>query len=185
MFLTRSITSYIFFMVLWPPKHVGLTKDSLLCLLLWSIQANNAYIFPGLGLGLVISGAIRVHDEMLLAACKYTIYRIMRSCSILLNYSPFPSWVYFYVVSIYFSLVCYSFFSFLFGHLRMHPAFMVWVKNNQTKPNQAFVPINWGRLHQSFYAIELYQETNVNWDSIQSYFFLLPHSMLTSVYSFL
>lgn len=35
-----------------------------------SIQANNAYIFPGLGMGLVISGAIRVHDEMLLAACK-------------------------------------------------------------------------------------------------------------------
>ncbi|XP_038981314.1 NADP-dependent malic enzyme isoform X2 [Phoenix dactylifera] len=32
-------------------------------------QANNAYIFPGLGLGLVISGAIRVHDDMLLAAC--------------------------------------------------------------------------------------------------------------------
>ncbi|KAL7189433.1 hypothetical protein ACSBR1_039138 [Camellia fascicularis] len=31
-------------------------------------QANNAYIFPGFGLGLVISGAIRVHDEMLLAA---------------------------------------------------------------------------------------------------------------------
>ncbi|KDO66538.1 hypothetical protein CISIN_1g007703mg [Citrus sinensis] len=31
-------------------------------------QANNAYIFPGFGLGLVISGAIRVHDDMLLAA---------------------------------------------------------------------------------------------------------------------
>ncbi|KAL2238148.1 UNVERIFIED_CONTAM: NADP-dependent malic enzyme [Sesamum indicum] len=31
-------------------------------------QANNAYIFPGLGFGLVISGAIRVHDDMLLAA---------------------------------------------------------------------------------------------------------------------
>lgn len=35
-------------------------------------QANNAYIFPGFGLGLVMSGAIRVHKEMLLAACKYT-----------------------------------------------------------------------------------------------------------------
>ncbi|KAL0333853.1 UNVERIFIED_CONTAM: NADP-dependent malic enzyme [Sesamum angustifolium] len=35
-------------------------------------QANNAYIFPGLGLGLVISGAIRVHDDMLLAACLAT-----------------------------------------------------------------------------------------------------------------
>lgn len=34
------------------------------------IQANNAYIFPGFGLGLIISGAIRVHDDMLLAACK-------------------------------------------------------------------------------------------------------------------
>ncbi|XP_064943738.1 NADP-dependent malic enzyme-like isoform X3 [Musa acuminata AAA Group] len=33
-------------------------------------QANNAYIFPGFGLGLVISGAIRVHDEMLLAASE-------------------------------------------------------------------------------------------------------------------
>ncbi|KAF8388914.1 hypothetical protein HHK36_025595 [Tetracentron sinense] len=33
-------------------------------------QANNAYIFPGLGLGLVISGAIRVHDDMLLAASE-------------------------------------------------------------------------------------------------------------------
>ncbi|KAL5999646.1 hypothetical protein ACLOJK_037931 [Asimina triloba] len=33
-------------------------------------QANNAYVFPGLGLGLVISGAIRVHDDMLLAASE-------------------------------------------------------------------------------------------------------------------
>ncbi|KAK4764781.1 hypothetical protein SAY86_025871 [Trapa natans] len=33
-------------------------------------QANNAYIFPGLGLGLIISGAIRVHDEILLAAAE-------------------------------------------------------------------------------------------------------------------
>ncbi|XP_028121999.1 NADP-dependent malic enzyme-like [Camellia sinensis] len=31
-------------------------------------QANNAYIFPGFGLGLVISGAICVHDETLLEA---------------------------------------------------------------------------------------------------------------------
>ncbi|CAL5350354.1 unnamed protein product [Camellia sinensis] len=37
----------------------------------WS-QANNAYIFPGFSLGLVISGAIRVHDEMLLAAWQTT-----------------------------------------------------------------------------------------------------------------
>ncbi|KAF3442979.1 hypothetical protein FNV43_RR16897 [Rhamnella rubrinervis] len=33
-------------------------------------QANNAYIFPGFGMGLVISGAIRVHDDMLLAASE-------------------------------------------------------------------------------------------------------------------
>ncbi|XP_068641274.1 NADP-dependent malic enzyme-like isoform X1 [Aristolochia californica] len=33
-------------------------------------QANNAYIFPGFGLGLVISGAIRVHDDMLLTASE-------------------------------------------------------------------------------------------------------------------
>ncbi|KAK4736088.1 hypothetical protein R3W88_010349 [Solanum pinnatisectum] len=33
-------------------------------------QGNNAYIFPGLGLGLIISGAIRVHDDMLLAASE-------------------------------------------------------------------------------------------------------------------
>jgi len=35
------------------------------------IQANNCYIFPGFGFGLVMSGTIRVHDDMLLAACKY------------------------------------------------------------------------------------------------------------------
>ncbi|EPS64484.1 malic enzyme, partial [Genlisea aurea] len=33
-------------------------------------QANNAYIFPGFGLGLIISGAIRVHDDMLLSASE-------------------------------------------------------------------------------------------------------------------
>ncbi|KAH0704714.1 hypothetical protein KY285_018992 [Solanum tuberosum] len=33
-------------------------------------QGNNAYIFPGLGLGLIIAGAIRVHDDMLLAASE-------------------------------------------------------------------------------------------------------------------
>jgi malate dehydrogenase (oxaloacetate-decarboxylating)(NADP+) len=40
------------------------------CCQLIPFQSNNAYIFPGFGLGLVISGAIRVHDDMLLAACK-------------------------------------------------------------------------------------------------------------------
>ncbi|OMO66551.1 Malic oxidoreductase [Corchorus olitorius] len=33
-------------------------------------QANNAYIFPGFGLGLIMSGAIRVHDDMLLVASE-------------------------------------------------------------------------------------------------------------------
>ncbi|XP_030530666.1 NADP-dependent malic enzyme isoform X2 [Rhodamnia argentea] len=33
-------------------------------------QANNAYIFPGFGLGLIMSGAIRVDDDMLLAASE-------------------------------------------------------------------------------------------------------------------
>lgn len=33
-------------------------------------QANNAYIFPGFGLGLIMCGAIRVHDDMLLAASE-------------------------------------------------------------------------------------------------------------------
>ncbi|MFS8005320.1 putative malate dehydrogenase (oxaloacetate-decarboxylating) (NADP(+)) [Helianthus anomalus] len=33
-------------------------------------QANNAYIFPGFGLGLIMCGATRVHDDLLLAACK-------------------------------------------------------------------------------------------------------------------
>jgi len=44
-----------------------------------TIQANNAYIFPGFGLGLIISGAIRVRDEMLLTACKYIETRAIRS----------------------------------------------------------------------------------------------------------
>lgn len=33
-------------------------------------QSNNCYIFPGMGLGCVISGAIRVHDDMFLAAAE-------------------------------------------------------------------------------------------------------------------
>lgn len=33
-------------------------------------QSNNAYVFPGFGLGLIISGAIRVHEDMLLAASE-------------------------------------------------------------------------------------------------------------------
>lgn len=33
-------------------------------------QSNNAYVFPGLGLGLIMSGTIRVHNDMLLAASE-------------------------------------------------------------------------------------------------------------------
>ncbi|XP_051119299.1 NADP-dependent malic enzyme-like isoform X2 [Andrographis paniculata] len=33
-------------------------------------QANNAYIFPGFGLGLIMSGTIRIHDDLLLAASE-------------------------------------------------------------------------------------------------------------------
>ncbi|CAA2977594.1 NADP-dependent malic enzyme-like isoform X2 [Olea europaea subsp. europaea] len=33
-------------------------------------QANNAYIFPGFGLGLIMSGTVRVHDDLLLAASE-------------------------------------------------------------------------------------------------------------------
>ncbi|XP_049365845.1 NADP-dependent malic enzyme-like [Solanum verrucosum] len=35
----------------------------------WS-EANNCYIFPRFGLGLVMIGTIRVHNDMLLAASK-------------------------------------------------------------------------------------------------------------------
>ncbi|KAL4579449.1 hypothetical protein LXL04_015597 [Taraxacum kok-saghyz] len=33
-------------------------------------QANNAYVFPGFGLGLIMCGAIRVHDDFLLVAAE-------------------------------------------------------------------------------------------------------------------
>ena len=33
-------------------------------------QANNTYIFPGFGFGLIMSGTIQMHDDLLLAACK-------------------------------------------------------------------------------------------------------------------
>ncbi|KAE8696426.1 NADP-dependent malic enzyme [Hibiscus syriacus] len=41
-------------------------------------QANNANIFPGLGLGLIMSGAIRVHDDMLLAASEALAAQVTR-----------------------------------------------------------------------------------------------------------
>ncbi|KAG4950302.1 hypothetical protein JHK82_043655 [Glycine max] len=34
------------------------------------ITANNAYIFPGFGLGLIMSGTTRVHDDLLWAASE-------------------------------------------------------------------------------------------------------------------
>uniref|UniRef100_A0A1J3K721 Malic enzyme n=1 Tax=Noccaea caerulescens TaxID=107243 RepID=A0A1J3K721_NOCCA len=40
-------------------------------------QANNAYIFPGFGLGLIMSGTIRVHDDMLLAASEALAEQLM------------------------------------------------------------------------------------------------------------
>uniref|UniRef100_A0A2N9I2A1 Malic enzyme NAD-binding domain-containing protein n=1 Tax=Fagus sylvatica TaxID=28930 RepID=A0A2N9I2A1_FAGSY len=53
-------------------------------------QSNNAYIFPGLGLGLVISGAIRVHDEMLLAALESLAALVTReNFNRVLIYPPF------------------------------------------------------------------------------------------------
>jgi malic enzyme len=48
----------------------GLSESSHLCAFLSILQSNNAYIFPGFGLGVVTSGTIRVHDEMMLAAGK-------------------------------------------------------------------------------------------------------------------
>ncbi|KAH6835906.1 NADP-malic enzyme 3, partial [Perilla frutescens var. hirtella] len=33
-------------------------------------QSNNAYIFPGFGLGLIMSGTVRVHHDLLLAASE-------------------------------------------------------------------------------------------------------------------
>ncbi|XP_027339953.1 NADP-dependent malic enzyme-like isoform X3 [Abrus precatorius] len=55
-------------------------------------QANNAYIFPGFGLGLVISGAIRVHDDMLLAASEALAKQVTQeNYKQGLIYPPFPN----------------------------------------------------------------------------------------------
>ncbi|KAK1265801.1 hypothetical protein QJS04_geneDACA002638 [Acorus gramineus] len=55
-------------------------------------QANNAYIFPGLGLGLVISGTIRVHDDMLLAASEALAQQVtQQNFENGLIYPPFKS----------------------------------------------------------------------------------------------
>ncbi|KAL6491716.1 hypothetical protein OROGR_034081 [Orobanche gracilis] len=55
-------------------------------------QMNNAYIFPGLGLGLIISGAIRVYDDMLLAASEALAAHVSQeNLDKGLIYPPFPN----------------------------------------------------------------------------------------------
>ena len=63
LYLDRSL--YIHLTLSW-----WCARSLTLLLLSFVIQANNAYIFPGFGLGLIMSGTIRVRDDMLLAACK-------------------------------------------------------------------------------------------------------------------
>ncbi|XP_047321662.1 NADP-dependent malic enzyme-like [Impatiens glandulifera] len=43
-------------------------------------QANNAYIFPGFGLGLIMSGTIRVHDDLLLVASEALASQVSEEC---------------------------------------------------------------------------------------------------------
>ncbi|KAK9099025.1 hypothetical protein Syun_026070 [Stephania yunnanensis] len=55
-------------------------------------QANSAYIFPGFGLGLVISGAIRVHEGMLLAASEALAAQVApENLEKVMIYPPFSS----------------------------------------------------------------------------------------------
>uniref|UniRef100_A0A0E0JNF7 Malic enzyme n=1 Tax=Oryza punctata TaxID=4537 RepID=A0A0E0JNF7_ORYPU len=55
-------------------------------------QANNAYIFPGFGLGVVMSGAIRVHDDMLLAASEALAQQVTQeNFNKGLTYPPFSN----------------------------------------------------------------------------------------------
>ena len=57
------------------------------------VQSNNCYIFPGMGLGCVISGAIRVHDDMFLAAGMYNIFALYFTLEdSTFSYSPLPSY---------------------------------------------------------------------------------------------
>ncbi|KAL8120060.1 hypothetical protein AgCh_017261 [Apium graveolens] len=55
-------------------------------------QANNAYVFPGFGLGLVMSGSIRVHKEMLLAASEALAGEVTEEdCQKGMIYPPIPN----------------------------------------------------------------------------------------------
>lgn len=55
-------------------------------------QANNAYIFPGTGLGIIISGAIRLHDDMLLSAARALAAQVTKEhLSKGLIYPPFKN----------------------------------------------------------------------------------------------
>ncbi|GAB4839025.1 hypothetical protein Ancab_028553 [Ancistrocladus abbreviatus] len=55
-------------------------------------QGNNAYIFPGLGFGLVMSGAIRAFNDMLLAAAEALAAQVtQQDCEKGLIYPPFSN----------------------------------------------------------------------------------------------
>ncbi len=63
--LNKYFESKSMFLMWW--QH-NLLRISWFMLTMFYMQSNNCYIFPGMGLGCVISGAIRVHDDMFLAA---------------------------------------------------------------------------------------------------------------------
>lgn len=67
MFLARSS---LYLRILFLLQHMKL-NGNLISYFPRILQANNAYIFPGFGLGIIMSGTIRVHEDLLLAACKY------------------------------------------------------------------------------------------------------------------
>ncbi|KAL6140818.1 hypothetical protein ACLB2K_059111 [Fragaria x ananassa] len=74
----------------WAHEHEPVTT------LVDAVNSNNAYIFPGFGLGLLMSGTIRVHDDMLLAACLATrlpqpkdLFHYAESCMYSPNYRSF------------------------------------------------------------------------------------------------
>ncbi|KAH7425469.1 hypothetical protein KP509_11G055800 [Ceratopteris richardii] len=55
-------------------------------------QGNNAYIFPGIGHGVLVSGAIRMHDDMLLAAARSLAAQVEQEhLDQGLNYPPFQN----------------------------------------------------------------------------------------------